>query len=69
MRKIFWIKCDIDGRGEKWRIAIESWEDIGEEEIMDTYLFPMDEYEDCRENFEAHEKIEITMPSAETSKK
>ena len=61
IRKAYWIKCDIDGHGERWRIAVESQDRYGEgeDEIRETYFFPIDDFEDSRECFEDHQKMLI----------
>jgi len=61
----YWIKCDIDGRGEQWRLAIESLDETyfdENDEPARTYCFPIEEYEDFKDNYEEHEKIIIMTP-------
>jgi len=68
-RKAYWIKCDIDGRGEKWRLAIEREGGYFNEddEPVPEYYFPFDDFEEFQENFEDHEKSEISQPRNEGS--
>lgn len=56
----WWIFCDIDGAGKRWRIAVERGdeiyfpvEDFGEEMSMDEY----------RSEFPGNKIIEIPLPS------
>lgn len=59
MKKVYWIKCDIDGRGEKWRLAVETEGD----EYGTMYTFPTDDFfEDYRETYEEHEKVLVKRP-------
>jgi len=60
MRKAYWIKCDLDGRGEKWELAVE----INGDEDGEMYSFPFVEFEDYQENYEDHFKKEIERPTS-----
>jgi len=58
MTNAYWIRCDINGRGERWQLAVES---VGDE-YGEMYLFMESGFEDYRANFEEHEKVLIMTP-------
>lgn len=46
----FWIKCDIDGQGKKWRLAF--WTDaVGEGEAAFDICFPIEDFQDAGEPY------------------
>ena len=53
----FWVFCDIDGQGEKWRLAIARDQSDGEAGIY----FPHDDFDDyC--NYQDCDAVEIRAP-------
>lgn len=49
-----WIWCDLDGRGERWRLAIP--------EGQDGVQFPLDDFSDDVENYADCPTAPITPP-------
>lgn len=52
--KIKWIKVDIDGQGEKWRLAFDHGED---------WYFPMEDFEEDKEYLEKFKQVPCLKPT------
>lgn len=50
----FWLWCDIDGHGKRWRLAIE----LDDEQIA----FPQDNFDDYVEHYLKYPAREIVIP-------
>ncbi len=60
---VMWIKCDIDGCGKKWRLAVVRKLDFSEEGPM--VYFPIEDYEDYPDGYENDEIVWVESPSSE----
>jgi hypothetical protein len=63
----FWLKCDIDGRGLRWRLArfVEMRDEDGISDgvqIMSEDVDEIDHFEDYAENYQEREAVEILPP-------
>lgn len=56
MSKLFWIKCDIDGQGQKWRFAYNRGEKL---------YFVEEDFEDSAEGYQNYPRISIENPNKE----
>lgn len=60
----WWIWCDIDGRGKKWRLAIPRMiEDYAGQ--VDGLYFPVEDHEDYDENYVDEPRRLIARPTDE----
>ena len=50
---LFWIWCDIDGQGKKWRLAVERGDNL---------YFPVEDFEEAQEVFADYPSLEIEEP-------
>jgi hypothetical protein len=55
----FWIWTDLDGMGERWRLAVQG----GDGEDLDTLRFPFDDFSDDADNFSDCPTVRITPPA------
>jgi len=60
MDNAYWIKCNLDGEGRKWRLAVERGREV---------YFPVDDFgeemtiEEYREEFPGVEVVKIEQPA------
>ena len=58
----WWIYCDIDGRGKKWRLAVRrTIEDYAK--MVDGLYFPVEDFEDYDENYVDEPRRIVTRPT------
>jgi hypothetical protein len=62
----FWLRCDIDGHGKRWRLArfceMEDEEDPRGVQILSDDAAERDHFEDWAANYEDAEAVEIMPP-------
>jgi hypothetical protein len=56
--KLKWIKVDIDGTGERWRLAVLRKTEFSDSE----WYFPVEDFECLKCEMEDCDKIEVTEP-------
>lgn len=56
-----WIYCDIDGCGEKWRLAI-SRQGVYNTESGVYWYFPVEDFEDFQDNYSECKRLPCLRP-------